>query len=99
MDGVRPARVADQVIDDLRKRERNGLIELPQRSELKPGDRVRVLHGPLAGQLGLYAGQRPHERVLVLLALLGGPQRVELAKDAVEALKAEMDTDWTATQP
>src|SRR6516225_4201690 len=27
MDGVRPARVADQIIDDLRKRERNGLIE------------------------------------------------------------------------
>ena len=87
MDGVRPARVADQIIDDLRKRERNGLIELPQRSELKPGDRVRVLHGPLAGQLGLYAGQRPHERVLVLLALLGGQQRVELAKDAIEAAR------------
>jgi len=31
MDGVRPARVADQIIDDLRKRERNGLIELPKR--------------------------------------------------------------------
>jgi len=29
MDGIRPARVADQIIDDLRKRERNGLIELP----------------------------------------------------------------------
>jgi hypothetical protein len=30
MDGIRPARVADQIIDDLRKHERNGLIELPQ---------------------------------------------------------------------
>ena len=61
MDGVRPARVADQVIDDLRKRERNGLIELPQRSGLKPGDQVRILQGPFAGQLGLYAGMRAHE--------------------------------------
>ena len=49
MDGVRPARVADQVIDDLRKRERNGLIELPQRSGLKPGDQVRILQGSFAG--------------------------------------------------
>ena len=77
MDGIRPARVADQIIDDLRKRERNGLIELSQRSELKPGDQVRILQGPFAGHLGLYAGMRPHERVLVLLALLGGQQRVE----------------------
>jgi hypothetical protein len=42
MDGVRPARVADQIIDDLRKRERNGLIELPKRPGLKPGDQVRI---------------------------------------------------------
>ena len=83
MDGIKPARVADQVIDDLRARERN---ELPKRSGLQPGDHVRVLHGPLAGQLGLYAGQRPHERVLVLLALLGGQQRVELATSDIEAL-------------
>ena len=31
MDGIKPARVADHIIDDLRKRERNGLIELPKR--------------------------------------------------------------------
>ena len=43
-----------------------------------------MLQGPFAGQLGLYAGMRPHERVLVLLQLLGGQQRVELAKDAIE---------------
>jgi hypothetical protein len=48
---------------------------------------VRVLAGPLQGQLGLYAGQRSHERVLVLLALLGGQQRVELAREAIEALE------------
>lgn len=51
---------------------------------LKPGDRVRILEGPLQGKLGLYAGQRPHERVLVLLALLGAEQRVKLARGAIE---------------
>src|SRR5262249_3473652 len=86
MDGIKPARVADHIIDDLRKRERNGLIELSRCSGLKPGDRVRVLQGPFAGHLGLYSGMRPHERVLVLLALLGSQQKVELAKSDIEAL-------------
>ena len=86
MDGIRPACVADQIIDDLRKRERNGLVELRKHPRLKPGDQVRILRGPFVGQLGLYAGMRAHERVLVLLALLGGQQRVELAKDDVEGV-------------
>jgi hypothetical protein len=47
---------------------------------------VRVLAGPLQGQLGLYAGQRAHERVLVLLSLLGGAVRVELRASDVEAV-------------
>jgi transcriptional antiterminator RfaH len=86
MDGLRPARVPDDVISEIRARERGGLVELPKPPGPKLGDRVRVLVGPLQGQLGLYAGQRPHERVLVLLALLGGQQRVELPKDAVEVV-------------
>jgi len=86
MDGLRPARVADSVIEEIRARERGGLVELPRREEFRMGDHVRVSAGPFSGQLGLYAGQRAHERVLVLLALLGGTQRVELPKDAVEAL-------------
>jgi len=84
MDGSGPARVPDSVIDEIRSRERGGLVELPKPAGPSPGDRVRVLAGPLQGQLGLYAGQRPHERVLVLLALLGGQQRVELAASDVE---------------
>jgi hypothetical protein len=47
---------------------------------------VGILQGPFAGHLGLYAGRRAHERVLVLLASLGGQQRVELAKDDVEGV-------------
>jgi transcription antitermination factor NusG len=86
MDGIRPARVADSVIAEIRARERGGLIELPRREEFRIGAAVRVRAGPLSGQLGLYAGQRPRERVLVLLALLGGQQRVELSRDAVEVV-------------
>jgi transcriptional antiterminator RfaH len=88
MDGIRPAKVADSVIAEIRSRERNGLVELPRRDGLKPGAQVRVLHGPFAGHLGLYADMRPHERVLVLLAVLGGQARVELAKSAIEAVRS-----------
>ena len=53
---------------------------------LEPGMRVKVLQGPLQDQIGLLAALRPHERVLVLLQLLGGQQRVELAQSSVEAI-------------
>jgi|AmaraimetFIIA100_FD_contig_81_2475118_length_830_multi_3_in_0_out_0_1 hypothetical protein len=52
------------------------------------GGRVDVnLQGPLHDQIGLLAALRPHERVLVLLQLLGGQQRVELARSAIEAIE------------
>jgi transcriptional antiterminator RfaH len=85
MDGLQPARVPDDVIAEIRSRERGGLIELPK-SRLTPGARVRVLQGPLQDHIGLLAALRPHERVLVLLQLLGGQQRVELARSSVEAI-------------
>jgi transcriptional antiterminator RfaH len=80
MDGAeQPAKVPARVIDELRARERGGLIELPTPPRLQRGDRVRVIRGPFEGHLALYAGQAPHERVMVLLALLGSQQRAELA--------------------
>jgi transcription antitermination factor NusG len=67
-------------------RERGGFVELPKVHGLKPGMRVKVLQGPLQDQIGLLAALRPHERVLVLLQLLGGQQRVELPKGDIEAI-------------
>jgi transcriptional antiterminator RfaH len=78
-----PARVPDAVIAEIRARERNGLITLPKPPLARPGDAVRVLCGPFAGRLAIYAGMKPRERVEVLLGLLG---RVTLAADAVEAV-------------
>lgn len=85
MNGIGPAAVPDGVIADLKGRETGGLIELPRPPKYRTGDRVRVIHGPFAGHVGLYAGMKPRERVEVLLAILGGAQKVTLAADAVEA--------------
>jgi hypothetical protein len=38
-------------------------------------------------QIGVLAALRPHERVLVLLQLLGGQRRLELARSAIEAVE------------
>jgi transcriptional antiterminator RfaH len=85
MDGLQPARVPDAVIEEIRGREHNGVIELPKRM-LKCGDRVRILAGPFKGLLAIYAGMSAHERVAVLLQILGGAQRVTLAQRDVEAV-------------
>jgi transcriptional antiterminator RfaH len=79
-----PVRVPDKVIAEIRSRERNGLVELPSR--LRRGDWVRLTRGPFAGRLALFAGMAAHERVAVLLQLLGSERRLELAADAVEAV-------------
>ena len=84
MNGTAPAAVPDGVIADLKGCETDGLIDLPPPPKFRAGDRVRVVRGPFAGHVGLYAGMKPRERVEVLLVILGGSQRVTLAADAVE---------------
>src|SRR5262249_7345851 len=86
MDGIQPARVSDQIIDHVRKRERYRLIELPG-LKLRPGDGVRLLRGPFAGHWVIFAGMKPRERVEVLLTFLGAQQRVPLSQDAVERVQ------------
>ena len=89
MNGEQPARVPDRVIEELRGRERNGVIELPgPPPRLRPGGRVRVTGGPFRGHLGLCAGMAPHERVIILLSLLGSKTRVSVAAGDVEAVGA-----------
>ena len=74
-------------IDIAQTIETGGLIDLPRPPKFRPGDRLRLIHGPFAGHVGLYAGMKPRERVEVLLAILGGSQRVTLAADAVEQVE------------
>jgi transcriptional antiterminator RfaH len=83
LDGGRPAKVPDNVIADLKGRERNGLVELPAALGFRRGDKVRIVRGPLSGLEGLVEGLRPQQRIEILLAVLG---RVELAKGDIAAV-------------
>ena len=78
MAGDGPARVPDSVIAEIRSRERNGLVELARPPRFRRGDHVRIVRGPFRERLALYDGMGPHERIAVLLQILGGQQRVEL---------------------
>jgi transcription antitermination factor NusG len=82
MSGEQPAKLGDAVIAELKGREQGGLVTLPEPPRLRPGDQVRIVRGALAGLPGLVDGLRPHERVAVLLAVLG---RVTLSAADVEA--------------
>jgi len=84
--GDAPMPVSETLINEIKSRERNGLVMLPKREAFQVGDQVRITAGAFAGHLGLYQGMRARDRILVLLALLGGQSRVELDKDAVEAV-------------
>jgi transcriptional antiterminator RfaH len=84
MDGAAPARVPDAMIHEIRARESNGVIEPPCRAA--SGDCVHILRGPFRDHLPIYAGMSAHERVAVLLQILGGQQRVTIAKEDVEVL-------------
>jgi transcription antitermination factor NusG len=80
--GREPAVIGDHVIDGIRAREKGGLVVLPEAPRLKPGDPVHIVHGALTGLPGLVAGMRGHERVAILLAVLG---RVTLPAGDVES--------------
>jgi transcription antitermination factor NusG len=79
----RPAAVDDNIIDEIRARERAGFVELPEKPRFVRGDRVRITQGALFGQVGLYDGMRGDERCWVLLRMFGSQQRVDLAADAI----------------
>jgi transcription antitermination factor NusG len=86
MQGGVPAQLDDAIAEELKARAgRDGLIRLPRRAGLsfRRGDRIRVRGGPLTGRVGIFEGMRSHERVAVLLNLLGASQRVELPANHV----------------
>ena len=87
MDGAGPAKVPDGVIAEIRLREVNGLIDLPKPPPLRRGARVRILRGPFTGHLAIFADMKPRQRVEILLQLLGGEQRVTLAKKDIEVVR------------
>jgi transcriptional antiterminator RfaH len=80
--GEQPARLANQVVDEIRSREdRSGFVRLPR---LRRGNAVRVARGVFASKIGIYQGSTGKDRERVLLSLLGRQVRVEVPAKFLE---------------
>ena len=76
--GDHPAQLGDDVIGQIRARERNGVVVLPEPPRWRRGDPLRITGGIFRHHPGVWEGMRSHHRVAVLLTLLGSPRVVEL---------------------
>jgi len=67
--GQRPFPVEPEVINCLKAREKNGLIELMKYGDdPQPGDEIQVMEGPLKGLKGIFCRElSDRQRVMILL--------------------------------
>lgn len=84
--GEDPAPVPPGVVDALRQREdEKGFVRMDLRPSFAVGDKVRVLAGAFIDNAGLFHGIADHDRVSILLDMLGRKVRVLLDADMVAA--------------
>jgi transcriptional antiterminator RfaH len=84
--GDDPAAVPEGVVPALRAREDDkGFVKMDARPCFAPGDRVRVLAGAFIDSAGLFSGLADHDRVSILLDMLGRKVRVLLDAEMVAA--------------
>jgi transcriptional antiterminator RfaH len=84
--GDRPAAIPVSVLETLKHREdANGFVQLDRRPRFLPGDKVCVVGGAFRDCCGLYEGMSGHERVAILLELLGRKVRVVLDPAIIDA--------------
>ena len=85
-DGDRPAAVPLLVLEALKCREdAGGFVQLDRLPRFSLGDKVRIRGGAFCDCFGLYEGMSGHERVAILLELLGRKVRVVLNEDIIDA--------------
>ena len=84
--GDEPAAVPEGVVNALRAREdAKGFVNMDAGPAFAPGDKVRVLAGAFIDNAGLFHGMADHDRVSILLDMLGRKVRVLLDADLVAA--------------
>jgi transcriptional antiterminator RfaH len=83
--GDQPAVVPDDVIAEIKGREVQGLVVLPNASgTLIHGQAVVVNAGPFTGMSGVYQGMASGDRERVLLDYLGRKTTILIARNALE---------------
>jgi transcriptional antiterminator RfaH len=84
--GEEPATISAGVIGELRSRQdERGLIHLDSRPRFASGDPIQVVEGVFSTCLGIFQGMADHERVAILIDLLGRKVRVVIDGNSVAA--------------
>lgn len=82
--GRSAARVPDGLIDKLKSREDPQGVQILPVDQYKPGTRVRITQGSFAGYEGIFQAATGHDRVMVLLDVLGRSARTTVHSASVE---------------
>ena len=86
MRGTMPEAVRDGVVETLlASADEEDRLQFTE--TLKPGDTVRLLHGPFADQLGQLQHLGASDRVQVLLSFLGGPVPVHVKRASLARVR------------
>ena len=83
--GDLPAQVPDRLIAALRSRDDDSGIQQFETPDFKPGDRVRIAEGPMAGYEGIFQARSSKERVMVMLDVVGQATRVQMPVGQIKA--------------
>ena len=84
--GEEPAAVPHGLLGALKAREDDrGFVRMEAKPAFSLGDKVRVLAGAFVDNAGLFDGMEDHDRVAILLDMLGRKVRVHLDADLVAA--------------
>ena len=80
----RPAQAPAALIQMLRSREDEEGIQVLPAEDYKPGGRVRITEGGLAGYEGIFLARTSRDRVAVLLEIMGKYARTNVEAAAIE---------------
>lgn len=81
--GSAPAKVPDQIINEIKMRESGDGLHYEVEPELRNGDKIYVTEGAFSGCNAIFDARRGKERVLILLDIIGRSSRVEVAANSI----------------
>lgn len=76
--GMHPSPVPDELVDFLRSRDTSAGYQDVPLNRLEPGQKVVIEEGPFRGYEGIYMAKSSHERVIVLLDIVGRSARAQV---------------------
>ena len=86
--GSVPAVVPEDLLEALREREDESGIQPMPEPNYRPGDRVRIADGLMAGYEGIFSSSTGKERVLLLLEIAGKSAKLQVSRDHIESISS-----------